>query len=426
MAEWLVFKRGSPITQPLPLVETPDGRLVARARPVEHFTIFELPWFYNQNPDARGGTLTVNPRYGVVAVRPDPAQISADVYFNDGVSDRLILNPVRLDYQPAKIWVTEAYTETSTQIKLSSAPLGNVLLINHEFLFISPTTTPKTYDVARGLFDTLPTSVAVDTLAWDMDYLWTSRDMSHLRVARVRLVSRTRDSVQAYDNGVQDFWHSSNRYNSPSVPADIRINGSHYPAAVTQGITVSYAFRRRDSQLANFEHDWLTFVGDNPPDTNHRIIVRVTGVGERNSNDRLEYSQPAARTGTITIPLADILGLVGATAANLLIFCFTQAEYEGGLRLNSTYVYWHAVAWTGDYANVLRFRLSSEPLVLPQHILSFTDETPAAPVVPTFPQHLLMFTRLLVPPDFGPDYGPDQPGDMNTGWHYNWGNQWGM
>ena len=436
MADWLTFQRGTAITAPAPLVSTPDGRLVAQAIPVEDFVIFELPWFYNQNPDARGGTLTVNPRYGVVAVRPDPAQVSADVYFNDGVADRLFLSPAKLDYQPAKIWVTEAYTETSTQIKLSSAPLGNVLLINHEFLFIAPTMTDKTYDVARGLFDTLPKATAVDALAWDMEYLWTSRDMSHLRPARVRLVSRTRDTVQDYDNGVQETWHSINRYNTPSVPADIRINGSHYPAAVTDGITVSYAFRRRDSQLANFDHDWLSFAGDTPPDDNHQVIVRVAGVGDGIANSPLEYSQPAARIGTITIPLADILGLVEATAANLIILCFTRAEYDGGLRYTSAYLYWHTVAWTGDYANVLRFRLASSALVRPQEILNFIDQTPAAPVAPTYPQHLLMFTRLLVPPDFGPDYGPDQPGQPDEpdqpgmptgmdGWHFNWGQDWG-
>ena len=433
MADWLVFQRGTTITQPTPLVLTEEGDLIARALPVTDYVIFDLPWFYDQNPD--GPALALSPKYGVVAVRPDQAQISADVYINDGVADRLFLNPVKLDYQPDKIWVTEAYTEKSTQIKLSSAPVGNILLIDDEFVLITPTSTTNTFGVARGLFDTVPRRAAVDTPVWDMTYLWRSREMSRLRTPRIRLVSRTADSVQEYDNGVEDTHTVSRRINRPLSPAKVRINGSLYPTTVTGAITVNYAFRGRDSQLADNDHDWLSFAGDSPPDTFHSIVVRILSqfngvVG------RLVFEAAAERNGTITIPLGDIISYVGSNSGELTLICDTKYEefvFDGSVgfdirRWCETPFRWN-FSWTGEYDNVLRFRINGEPASRPQNILRFMDQTPAPPSAPVYPQNLLNFQILRVPIAFGPvpfiPLLPPTPPPGDTGWDHDWGNNWG-
>ena len=450
MADWLVFERGTPITQPTPLVLSDEGFLIARAIPVTDFVIFELPWFYDQNPDTSAGSLSLSPKYGVVAVRPDQAQISADVYINDGVADRLFLNPVKLDYQPDKIWVTEAVTESSTQIKLSSAPLGRILLISNpsvaadEFIYITPTSTANTFDMARGMFDTLPHPIEVDTLVWDMTYLWRSREMHRLRTARIRLVSRTADGVQEYDNGVEDTARSSSRINKPLVPARIRINGSLYPTTVSGAITVDYAFRARDSQLADNNHDWLTFAGDSPQDAFHSVVVRIEAdnIGD---NPPPNVEVPAAANGSLSIPVGDIIAYVGSNSARVTLRCWTNYEefiFDGSvgfdIRRTSVEEFSWAFDWSGEYDNVLQFALNSAPLSRPQQILRFMDLTPAAPVAPVYPMHALNFQLLRVPIAFSPDpFGPFDPNDppqpgqpvtpppADSGWGHDWGNNWG-
>ena len=433
MADWLVFERGSLIATPtLVPPSMPDGGVIPVALPIQHYRIFEPPWFYDQAATTTGaGVIPV--KLAAVAIRPDPSHIGADVYVDN------VLQTPRLTFQPNRIWVTEAFTKTSTQIKLSSAPLGNVLLINEEFVHITPTATAKTYDVARGLFDTLPLVGAVNDDVWDMSYLWLMRTGIQSRSANVKLVSRTARSVQATSNGVSLSVGAYRRATNPVVPANIKINNSHYPASVTEDITVNYAFRDIEGQLGDADHDWLTFGGENPPGTNFSVVVELRSLPslvtsfDLSGGVLLSETLQATRTGSVTFDKGDVIRALGSNSGRLIVACHaTRAATAFYLRPSTSYFeFVHELAWTGSYGNVLRFSLTNDPDLRPSIILRFTDQTPAAPVAPTYPQHLLMFTRLLVPPDFGPDYGPDQPGqpdmpgDMNTGWHYNWGNQWG-
>ena len=421
MTDWIVFEEGTqlitPPTDGLGLPVIPPPVIASVPVPPREWIVFECPYFFV------GDTRLVC----AVAVRGNPAQINATVHL-DGVEQvgRTLL------FQPEHLELTEALTLTQTEIKLSSQPSNRVgglgdgfyMLGDNEIITTTGTgATTNSFTVLRGLADTVPVEHAAGTTVWDLSYMWFSMAIARtVNSTTVKLTSNATQGSESFADAEARTINYVRRVEQPLCVADVTINGSQYPTAVTNDIVVRAVSRDRDRQTPA---EFLGWYDDTHQPLPNSYIMRLDAQVTSAGNTRNVTAARSQSSEALTISASDVENAIGSQAATIDLSVYTTVVATA--RSFSTFVV--SFDWSVDAGVVLRFRQASESnRVPPQTLLRFTDITPMPVTPPMLPQTLLRFRLLSAAPDLGPDMGPTDPmipSDMNVGWHYNWGNDWG-
>ena len=314
MTDWLVFKRGTEITDPV-LPNPSDPPLVPpdKAQPlvVQQRNVLEQPYYF-------WGRDT-NTSIAVMAVRPNQYQSGAAVYVN-GIRD--LSYPVfGFKFHEFQIKLHDNISRTDTTIKLTPPNLItelSLLAVENELMqvtrIVSNDANETTVVVDRAVHDTVPAAHKLGEAVWRFENLSQTGYADNTN-AVVSILTTTGINALLLDQDTPITAYLSNRPLAPLNIANVQINGSYQPTKVTDNITISYVGRNRLTQRVNQRTlSWYSNVSETPEE-NTDIIISLYEEGGLQVYEELAEVE----AGNITIPGSRIFNEFNAKSLSLTL-----------------------------------------------------------------------------------------------------------
>lgn len=255
---------------------------VSEPVPISTHKLLDAPyWFISQ---LLPGTTIPEPGSALLtlAKRPSGTDYDYEIYHQEGQNYQSL---GKASFTPSTT-TRAAVDRHSTSLEvhslsgLTSLSFPRAALIGDEWVSVEGIEPNATLVVRRGCMDSIPTAHAVGQRLWvpGIDDLGIPNQLFALGLsANIKLVPSGPMGTLPLKDAPQQNISFQGRQGCPLPPANIKIDGKHWPEAVaaSESVTISWANRNRLNQIETRLVDW--YQGSITPERNQTTVIEVLG-----------------------------------------------------------------------------------------------------------------------------------------------------
>lgn len=245
--------------------------------------VFEAPYYLavlragQTNADLE---LSNNPDIGYVAAiaaKPQNNSLSALLFTDGGVGEFEQVS--RLDYCDI-LQLDQSINETASAFVVTgsltqTANSNNLILLNDELMgFVSFDTETKVLTVKRGALDTIPKKHNSGNLfVFDLpDVAFDSAQYTQSEVVEAQVLTTTPSGIQELST-TGTVVEVQSRAIRPYPPANVKINGEHFPVEIETDLVITWVDRNRVQQTGGEIIGWYESGVTIEPNTQTHLII---------------------------------------------------------------------------------------------------------------------------------------------------------